>query len=183
MNDARRAQLRQIVDHFRGKAITQNVINEYCNLNKFEPIVESEFQDYLVQVEHDEKVERIFKDILAELQKLQFVPEFATEAQRRKALEANEEVEISISKLFEREGIRYNFVSGTSEEIARKLHGVVAGAGTRIFNKATEALLDIAKEKFGGDFTTKDAADHWEKRYADADAKKGATEAKPDEKA
>lgn len=178
MDDKRRAEIAQIVAHFRGKAVTQNVINEYCNLNKIDPIVASEFEDYLVQVEHDEKVALIFKDILAELQNLRFVPEFASAKERLEAEKAGEEVSINIAKLFEREGIRYNFVSGTSEEIARALHGVVSSAGTRIFNKATSVLLAIAKERFGGEFNTKHSADFYEELYAKADK----SEEKPAEK-
>lgn len=171
MDNTRRGEIRIIIDHFRGKAVNQKVIEEFCKLNKITPIVASEFEDYLVQVEHDEKVEKIFKELLAELQKLVFVPEFASAKIIEEAGNANEEVEIAIAKLFEKEGLRYNFVSGTSEEIARRLHGIVSGAGTRIFNKATNALLEIAKEKFGGEFNTKHSADYWEKRYADHDKK------------
>lgn len=171
MDDKRRGEIAQIVAHFRGKAVTQNVINEYCNLNKIDPIVATEFEDYLVQVEHDEKVALIFKDILAELQNLRFVPEFATAKERKEAEEAGEQVSVNIAKLFEREGIRYNFVSGTSEEIARTLHGIVSSAGTRIFNKATSVLMALAKERFGAEFTTKHSADFYEALYAKAENK------------
>jgi len=172
MDDTRRAEIRTIVDHFKGKAVTQDVINEFCKRNKIEAIVASELGDYVVQVEHDEAMERIHTGILAELQKLRFIPEFASKTQRAEGAKANEEVEINIAKLFEIEGIRYNFVSGASEELARKLHGVVSNAGTRIFNKATSVLMELAKDKFGGEFTTKHSADYWEERYAKHDAKK-----------
>lgn len=178
MDDTRRGEIRIIVDRFRGKAVTQNLINEFANLNKIEPIVAGELGDYVVQVEHDEAMERIHKSILSELQKLRFLPEFASAKERKEVKEANEEIEINIAKLFESEGIRYNFVSGSSEELARKLHGIIAGAGTRIFNKATGVLMELARDKFGGEFTTKHSADYWKERYERAEKDKEAEENK-----
>jgi len=165
MEEKRRAEIASIVEQFKGTAVTDNLLKAHCERQKIEPVTVGEFEDYTVQVEHDAKLANIFGEILKKVQKLRIIPEFASVKLRKEIKDSNNEIEIDIAKLFEAEGIRYNFVSGASEELARVLHAVVSGAGTRIFNKATSALLGIAKEKYGGEFTTAHSASYYEELY------------------
>ena len=86
MDEQRRAEIKRIVEHFRGKAISQNVLTEYCNLTKVEPIVVGDYKDYLYQVEHDDKILALVPRILKELQAIQYVPEFASANERKLSL-------------------------------------------------------------------------------------------------
>ena len=166
MSEQRREEISKIVAHFRGKAINQNVLLEFCNLNKIEPIVLGDYQDFLYQIEHDEKVMSLYPLILAELQKLRYAPEFSTEKERKEIHKGNDDVRISITKLFEQNAIAYRTVDTLGQELGREIGQTVASAGTTAFNKALEVLLLIAKDKFGGEFNMKHAADFAEEHYA-----------------
>lgn len=160
MDEKRRAEIRTIVDFFRGKAVTQDVLKAYCERMHFDPIVVGDLQDYTAQVEHDETVGKLFPLILAELTHLQYNPEFADEAVRRDIVKRNDEVRVNITKLFEEHALEYKFVTSLSEELGNFVGGKIAMAGTTAFNKALEVLLHMAHERFGGNFTMKNAADY-----------------------
>lgn len=160
MDEQRRELIGRVVAHFRGKAVTQNVLQEYCNLNKIEPaILLGDYQDFLYQVEHDEKVLKLYPLILAELQKLRYAPEFSTEKERKEIREGNDEVRVNIVKLFEENAIAYRTVDTLGQELGRDIGQTVISAGQTAFNKALEVLLLIAREKFEGEFNMKHAAD------------------------
>lgn len=168
MDEARRAEIRRIVDHFKGKPVTQKVIEEFCNRSKITPITEGELKDYIYQVEHDEKVSTLFPLILAELQKLKYKPEFASEADRKKIDEENDEVRVNITKLYEEYAIEYRLVNTVGEELGNFVGGKIALAGQTAFNKALDVMLHIAKEKFGGEFNMKHAAEYAKEVYEKA---------------
>lgn len=159
MNEQRREEIAKIVEHFRGKPINQNVLTEFCNKNKIEPIVIGDFQDFLYQTEHDEKVGKIYPLILAEVQKLVYIPEFASEAERKRMAKENDDVRVRITQIFEEHAIAYRTVDTLGQELGRDVGQVIASAGQTAFNKALEVLLLLAHERFGGDFNMKHAAD------------------------
>lgn len=169
MTPEKRAQVRQIVDHFRGKPVTQNVLIEYCNLNKFEEITLGDYKDYLYQVEHDEKVMTLYPLILAELQKLAYTPEFASEKERKAVTEGNDAVRVNITKLFEDNAVLYRTVDTLGQELGAIIGRTVAAAGQTAFNKALEVLMHMAREKFGSEFNMKHAADYAVEVFAKKD--------------
>jgi len=166
MNEQRREEISKIIAHFRGKAINQNVLTEFCNLNKVEPIVIGDYEDYLYQTEHDERVIKLYPLILAECQKLRYTPEFAPEKERKEIAKGNDEVRVNITKLFEDHAISYRTVDTLGQELGREIGQTIASAGQTAFNKALEVLLLIAKDKFGGEFNMLHAKQYAEERYA-----------------
>lgn len=166
MDEKRREEVARIVAHFRGKAVTQNALTEWCNRNKIEPIVAGDLEDYTYQVEHDEKVEKLYPLILSEVQKLRYAPEFAPEKLRKEIKTGNDEVRVNITKLFEQHAISYRTVDTLGQELGREVGQTIASAGQTAFNKALEVLLLIARDKFGGEFNMKHAADYAEEHYA-----------------
>jgi len=160
MDEKRRAELGNIVRHFRGKPVNNNVLAEYCKRNKFQPLLAGEYSDYLYQVEHDDKVSALFPLILAEIQKIAYIPEFASESARKKLREQNDEVRVNITKLFEEYGIEYRLVDTLSQELGAMVGQTIVSAGTTAFNKALEVLLHVAKTKFGAPFNMRHAADY-----------------------
>lgn len=160
MPEEKRAEIKKIVDHFRGKPITQNALTEYCNINKFDNMVVGEYKDYLYQVEHDEKVMALYPLILAEIQKLGYTPEFATEKEREAVRKGNDEVRVNITKLFEDHAILYRTVDTLGQELGAIIGGTVSSAGQTAFNKALEVLMHLAREKFGGEFNMSHARDY-----------------------
>jgi len=171
MDEKRRGEIRRIVDHFRGKAINQNVIEEFCNRNKIEPVTLGDYKDFLYQVEHDEKVSVLFPLILAELQKLQYQPEFADQKVRKEIAEKNDEVRVNITKLMEEHAIPYRLVNVIGEELGNLVGGKIASAGTTAFNKALEVMLLMAKERFGDEFNMKHVAEYAKEKFAKKDTK------------
>lgn len=199
MTEERRAEIRQIVDHFRslapymgGKAPTQEEIDAYCKQareelftthlkaglskdqaiakvsGKLEPFSPGFYEDYLVQIEHDELIVKTFKEVLAEVQNLQYIPELAPAEVREAGRKNNEEVRIKVAQIFEENAIRYRLVDTLGKELASIIGQTIEMAGTSVFNKAIGVLLHIAKEKFEGEFNVKHARDYAIKIYGDA---------------
>ena len=48
-----RAELLDILEHFEGKKITNEVLQEYCARKKYRVITEGEYQDWQFQYAHD----------------------------------------------------------------------------------------------------------------------------------
>jgi hypothetical protein len=159
MNEKRRAEIKIIVDRFRGTAITQNAIDEFCNLNHVETVMAGELSDWIAQVEYDEKIAFLFPLILKELQGIQYQNEFDTEVKRNAVKKLNDEVRVNIVKLLEEHAVEYRYVTKMTEELGGILNHVVTSAGTTAFNKSLEVLMYLARKEFGGEMTLKHARD------------------------
>lgn len=171
-NEKQFAEMAQIVAHFKGKPRTQNAIIEFCNLNKLEYIpTMDDLQDLEFQVEHDEKMQSIFKQILAELQKMEYVPMLISKNEKKKLVEANDEVRVNITKLFENAGVSFKMIDKVANELGGMIARTVEQAGTTAFNKAMEVLMHIARKQFGGDYNMSHARDYalevFEKHHAE----------------
>ena len=178
MEEKRREELGLIVANFMGKAVTQKALDEFCNRIKIEKITVGNFADYVTQVEHDAVVSELYPEILAELQKLQYIPEFGTAEQRAKMLEENDDIRVNITKLFERMGVKYTLAEPIGAEIGDLISRTVANAGNTAFNKATEVLLHIASKNFASNHFTmahveKYARETFEKAEEDGELKGG----------
>ena len=160
MNSIQREQVLRIVEHFSGKTVTQDTLDEFCNLHKFEKYSVGQISDYEFQINHDKVIAVIFPLILAEVQKLRYVPEYDTVA-NIKAIEAqNEEVQIEIAKILEEHAIKYRFVVKMTEDLASLVGRTIEQSGTIIFNRASEVLRRIAHDKYGEEFNAKHARDY-----------------------
>lgn len=149
-----------IVARFRNSPLTQDVLNEYCNLHKIEPVMVGDFSDYKYQVEHDERMSKMYPLVLAEISKIRWIPEFAPVSVRKAAKEGNDMVRINIVKLFEEHEIPYRLVDTLGQEMGREVGQTITMAGTTAFNKALEVMLLVAQKEFGGEFNMKHAADY-----------------------
>lgn len=172
MEESRRAEIRQIIDHFGGQTPPQKVLSDFCERMKFEPLVTGDFDDYKYQVEHDTMVAKLFPQILSALQKITYIPEFVSEAERKKLREANDEVRVEITKLLEEHAVPYRLVSTLTTELGRMVGQTIEMAGTTAFNKSLEVLLHLANERFGGDFNMKHARDYAQEVFEKAEGKK-----------
>ena len=171
-NQIPRAEMAQLVEHFKGKPRTDTIIIEYCNLNKIDYIpTVGELEDLEYQVNHDEKMVTLYKRILAELQNLAYVPELSSNSERKSYNKANEDVRVKITMLFEEAGITFNMINKVATELGGMTGRAIEDAGTTAFNKAMEVLHHLAKEKFGGEFTMTHARDYamevFEKHHAE----------------
>lgn len=160
MEEQRREQIQQIVEHFKRKAPNATVLAEYCKRMKFENLVPSDFKDYVAQVEHDEKMAKIFPEIMAALQKLVYVPEFAGAEYRKKLNKENDDIRVEIVKILENHGLEYKYAEPTTQELAQLVGGTISSAGKTASNKAAQVMLHLAYKKFGGELTMKHVADY-----------------------
>jgi len=164
--EKRRGELRKVVEHFRGKPLTQTVIDEFCNLNKIEIVALEDFDDLLFQVEHDEKMVLLLKDILAELQNLQFEPVFVSGAERKGIEESNEAVRVAIAKAIEKHAISELMLERLGNTLKDIVGNPIEMAGNTVFNRANSVKRTLAQKHFGltklRDFTSKHVCDFHE---------------------
>lgn len=154
-------QIKEILAHFKGKPITQNVLTEYCNLNHFDPIVMSQYEDCVFQQEHDERVAALMPALFAELSKYRDVPTFGTEKERKAIAEANGDIEWQIAKVLEDHGVIKGEISIITGNLAQAFKGIVENAGTRAKNMCDSVLNEIGEEKFGKNMPIKPMAEFY----------------------
>lgn len=160
-NEIPRAEMAQIVEHFKGKPRTDESIAEYCHLNKLSYIpTVGELEDLEYQVEHDTKMVVIFRGILAELQKLEYMPELSSKNERKRIAKNNDDVRIAITKLFEDGAISFRMVDKVANELGGIIGKIVETAGTTGFNKGMDVLMHLARKEFGDDFNLMHARDY-----------------------
>lgn len=160
MDSKRREEVRKCIDEFRNVAVTDDLLKAFCERHHFDLLTLQDFIDYKYQVEHDEKVQVLFPLILAAVQKIAYIPEFASDKDRKDALQANDEVRVSITKLLEEHAFPYHLVQTSTEELGNMIGRTVSSAGQTAFNRAIQVLNLLAKEKFGGAFNMKNVADY-----------------------
>lgn len=153
MDENKKAAVRKVVTHFKGSQlpVTQDLLTEFCNKENIESIVLSDFNDYLYQVEIDEKMVKIFPELLAICAKyMAYIPEFASkkehDAQDTARLDAKEEM----VKLLEKYEMDYHFADHAMKEFARIVAGTIESAGTVANNKAMQVMLHLTREHFKG---------------------------------
>lgn len=157
-----KTQIKQVVEHFRtvGLPVTQDLLTEYCNRNKFPVLTLGQYLDWAYQYEYDERFTRVFPLVLAELQNLRAQPELASAADREETKKANEAVEVAIAKVLENSDVAFRTL-GMSEvtlmmrNSAQIIAGALEAAENRANTSASEAIDRIAKEKLGGKLTLK----------------------------
>jgi hypothetical protein len=166
MEELRREQIGVLANHFKGQAVTQDAINEFCAKNKIEPtVMQGELLDFIAQVEHDEIISKLFPDILKELQNLKYTPEFATASERRAINKTNDEVRVNIAKLIEAHDLPYQFVSPTLEQLGGLAGQTITSAGTTIFNKIIDIMNRITEKELGGKVSAGKVAKYAEEMY------------------
>lgn len=165
MDDKRRGEIKKIVERFRGEPLTENVLIEFCNINKIDPIPLGEFEDFLFQYETDIKMVALLKEILAALQGVEYEPMFSTSAEQKRIQEKNEEVRIEVAKIIEKHAVAYIMLDKLGHTLGSIIGNVVESAGTTIWNKANMVLKHIAEAHFGGRFNSKHVADYAEEVY------------------
>lgn len=156
-----REDIAKIVERFIDQPRTQDAIVEFCNLNKIEliPTVE-QLEDYEYQWKHDIIVKALFKEILAELQNLEYIPEFGSKSERQKIRERNDNIRVNIVRLFENRSVEYKLVTTIANELGGMTKSIIEQAGQTAFNKAMEVIMHITKEKFGSDLNLKHVRDY-----------------------
>lgn len=172
MDDTRRNEIKEVVEFFKGKPVTNDVLAEYCNRRKYVPIVLSEYEDYKFQYEHDQRFARVIPLIMAEMLNIQQPPEFASQADRKKAFDNNNRIELNIAKIFEDSDILYSEADTIGKNLGVMLQGIMTGVSNRVNNMGVATMMDIAGKQLGYPLTVKACAQYFRKE-ADALARAG----------
>jgi|SRR3972149_11549162 len=154
-------EIKKVLAHFKGKPVNNNILTEYCNLYHLDLITEGDYEDYLFQQEHDERVEKTLPLIFAELSQFRYVPTFINDDEKREMNEANEDIEWKISKVLEDNGILYREIDLISKNLATAFQAMMENAGRRANNMCAVVLSTLAKEKFGDPLKLKDLASYY----------------------
>lgn len=150
MDETRREQIQKIIQHFGGKIPAAKVLTDYCQRMKISPaVVPSDLIDYTVQVTHDDKMSAAYPEILAEVGKMVYVPEYAGAEYRKKLQETNENIVIEIVKILEKHGLRYHLVEPSLNEMGHFVGGALMQAGKRASNKAIQVMSHLTCKQFG----------------------------------
>lgn len=173
MNEQRRAEIKNIIEHFRGMqpfgaTPTQEAIDKHCQAMRYERITEDNYKDFLAQVEHDEIMSRLLPAILTELQNLVYIHDFDKVEARKQGGEKNEEVRMAIAKLFEDHAVLYRDIETLGRKIGGVLGQVIDSAGISIYNKALQVLFHLARAHFGEELNMLHVRDYAEKVFKDA---------------
>lgn len=145
-------QIRQTVEHFRDSKmpVTNEVLVEYCNKNKFEPITKGKLSDYTYQIDNDAKMASMLPRILALFaEHMHYVGEYDTEKEQQAEMNSRAELKVKLVKMLEEEEIPYHWAQKLMEEFGAQVKGIFDNAGQTASMKATEVMLHIAREKFG----------------------------------
>jgi|CXWL01.1.fsa_nt_gi hypothetical protein len=143
-----------ILAFFNGKPVTQDLLNEFCNLNKFDVITPGQYEEFRGQQEHDERVMAMLPTIFAELSAFRHIPEYIGDNEKKALRESNDDIEWRIAKIVEDSGIPYGReIDVVFRNLANALQGIVTNAGVRMNNMCAASLSAIAKQKFGEKIT------------------------------
>jgi hypothetical protein len=144
-----------LIQHFKGKLVTDEVLLEYCNLNHMQPITAGVYSDLLFQYNYDVRVSELVPKVLALLQQYKHIPEFSAQADREAQAEINRGLADGICLAIEDSGMLYTEVDVFVGYMGDILKGLVQEAGRGANNMAARALKDNAEKQFGSPLTVK----------------------------
>ena len=147
--DLKRGDFAKIVEFFRGKPVTNDVLKAFCERHKLPVVTAGQYEDYLFQYEHDERAAKAFPEIMAALATYRVAPELMDDEARKKIIEANDEIAAEICVILERHGVVYREVDLLTKHIGSALMAIMESANTRASNMCTSVMVDLSTEKFG----------------------------------
>lgn len=163
MNPQQRDMIRKAVEAFPTKEMaTKEALTEFYNRNGVaeEDRVYEGFEDFIYQVENDNKMVVLYKDVLKALQELEYIPEFEGEAERNALFKKNQMVSTEIVKLFENAGLPFLLVNKVANELGGMTGRTIESAGDTAFGRSMDVLKHIAEKHFGGEFNLSHVRDY-----------------------
>ncbi len=150
-----RKQIRQIVEHFDGKPVTNEVVREYCNLHKLEYISAGAIEDWRFQFASDMRVAKFVPAALKVIQKYVPVPELMGEDDRKKLIDQNDLLSVELCQMMSEHGILYQEIDLVCKNIGNVLQSIFNDAAVRANNMASVMLANAAEDKYGRPLTVK----------------------------
>jgi len=178
MDDTRKKEVKDIVLHFKDSKIgvSESLITEYCNLKKIEPLTPGQLSDATYQYTNDEVMRTLLPKMLALfVENMNYVGEFDAESAHTKESESRRDIKIAMVQLLEEYEVPYHWAQKLLDEFGAMVQGVFASAGQTATNKATEVLLHLAREKFGGEIHMGNVASYTRELFQKVEKEREAT--------
>lgn len=146
-------EARAIVEFFKGKPVTNDLLLEFCNKYGYTPVSTERYEDYLYSYEFDARMNAILPDIIALLGQVRWVPECASDKEREKVVDANAALTEEVGYLLEKHGVLYKEVADVTTKLSALIRQMFDSANLRVGNMAAVQLYTAGEEKFGSPLT------------------------------
>lgn len=146
MDNKRKLEIKQIVEHFRGQTVDAQALTDYCSQNGIEPITTGEYSDWLYQYNFDEKVRQALPELISVLSQWQFLGEFAAaEDQAAQYLD----IEKKMCQALEKYDFQFQELELLSRNLATAFHGMVKNIAVRAGDIRLGVVNTLLMQKFG----------------------------------
>ena len=164
MDNKKRTEVRLLIDQFRDKPFTDEVLKSFCERKGIEFVSKGVLEDYIFEQDHAEKMQKLYPRVLEALKGLQYSPAFVPEEREKEIGKENDKVRETIIGIFEEFAIDYRMLEIETNNIGRLVSNIIEMAGNTLTNKAASVLAQLARERYGGSFSAKDANDYLVKK-------------------
>lgn len=168
-----------LAEHFRGKSFNDKLVADFCTRNKIAIVDAGSVEDFIYQVEYDERMLVVYPLVLAEIAKIQFNADYISDAELKKISDFNDQISVNIAKILEDNGVLYREITFL-ESLAGDVAKIMATAQRRVSNMSATVLAEMAQEKLGDPLTIKALANE-RAQIADRKAKKESAETPAEE--
>lgn len=154
MEEQRRKEIKTILDQFGEEVPSNEDLQDFCNGNKIEPITAGKYEDYLVQKEHDRRVQIVLPKVLKFVGKMKMASMFDDDQTQEKIKQHNTDLEYKIAE--ELEALRYNDIEPFMGQLIQWVNNVLQNSKNRAENAAMQSIYLAAQDKFGKYLEMKD---------------------------
>jgi hypothetical protein len=152
----------EVVNLFRGKPVTQDALNEFCNRRHIEPMTLGTLDDHIYQVKHDDRMTTIYPLVLAEIAKIKYYPEYSSKADIDRKIKELDEIEDKIVEILIENELPYRLINTAIKEIDDITNKMLNNSKTRLSNLCVGVMLKVTEKHFGNrEFTVKNAQDYY----------------------
>jgi hypothetical protein len=169
MPSERKKELLNVVEHFRGKPVTQDAIVEYCNRRGYEPITLGELEDFTYAVTMKERFNEVWPKMVAVLGKWKYLGELASEEDQKAQYRA---IEAELLQVMEETDLKVDSVRWITRELASVMSILIKNVADGLDDKIMAVQSAWILEKFGKATIGEIPAATWAKECAQLAEKK-----------
>lgn len=124
----------------------QKLLDEVCTRLKIDPVVvEGEYEDFVYQVRHDERFEKLLPEFLNALQGMRFTRADMSIQQANEIRNGNDKIVEEMARAIERNNIPLDLLENINSEIGQGLSMMIKNASQIIINRSNRVVQNIAK--------------------------------------
>lgn len=145
-------EIKKLAEHFKGQDFDDTAVAKYCESEKMTVVSAGQVEDALYQIEYDARMTKALPLVLEAIAKMNHVPLFADEEEKKKLMEENDEISLAIAQIVEDNGFEYReigFLSTISGDVGR----VLSDAETRLSNMGASVMAEMAEQHIGNPLT------------------------------